>query len=217
MNLDPKKLLISARYYATLPFRKAAMTTLCKDGMAPMMILFYHRVADDSPNDWTISNSLFKRQIDWARSRFEMVSLAEVQRRMHRGKNVRPTVSVTFDDGYQENCDQALPYLIEHNIPTTYFVTLDNIERNQPFPHDVKAGYPLCPNTPAQIRQLAVAGIDIGAHTRSHPDLGKIHDLAELRKEIVEPKQALEAMIETPVNYFAFPFGKQENMHTTAV
>ena len=66
-----------------------------------------------------------------------MVSLAEAQRRLASGRNDRPCVSITFDDGYADNCDQALPLLIRERIPCTYFVTTRNVIDGKPFPHDV--------------------------------------------------------------------------------
>ncbi len=54
-------------------------------GRAPAVCLFYHRVADDRLNPWTISQAAFERQIHWLQRRFEMVSLSEAQRRLRSG------------------------------------------------------------------------------------------------------------------------------------
>jgi peptidoglycan/xylan/chitin deacetylase (PgdA/CDA1 family) len=57
------------------------------------------------------------------------------------------------------------------------------------------------------VRALHRAGIEIGAHTVSHPILTSLSDDAA-RYEIVESKRALEAIIGEPVRYFAYPNGK---------
>ena len=66
----------------------------------------------------------------------------------------------------------AVPLLLKHQIPFTYFVSTDHVLGGEPFPHDVQAGRPLASNTLAQLRELAAAGVEIGAHTRSHADFG---------------------------------------------
>ena len=113
---DWKSWVIEARYLATMPLRNAANQRRSNQGNSPVMILFYHRVADDHPNSWTIPNELFERQINWIRERFDIASLAECQERLRCGNIATPTVAISFDDGYADNCSQALPFLIKHRI-----------------------------------------------------------------------------------------------------
>src|SRR5581483_9025052 len=104
--------------------------------------------------------------IAWLQERFDLISLEEAQRRIASGKNERPSVSITFDDGYAVNCDYALPLLIENGIPCTYFVSSGPVLEGTSFEHDRAMGNHFAPNTVAQLRQLAAAGVEIGAHTR---------------------------------------------------
>jgi len=203
-------------YLATLPQRKSAAAKLRSNQRVPVMVLFYHRVADEHPNGWTISTEAFRRQMEWLAERFDVVSLREAQSRISSEKNDRPTVAITFDDGYSDNCATAIPYLLERQLPFTYFVTTENVTKGQPFSHDVERGCPLAPNSIDELREMAAAGVEIGAHTITHPDLGSITDDEVLYREIVEPKRELESLLECPVRYFAFPFGLPENMSTTA-
>ncbi len=53
--------------------------------------------------------------------------------------NSRPTVSLTFDDGYAENCDFAIPELIKRRIPTNYFVVSQAVAEGRLFEHDTIA------------------------------------------------------------------------------
>lgn len=210
-----KKQLLSAYYYATLPgrcWRRGAMT---RTGRAPVMIVFYHRVADSHPNDWTISNRNFARQIDWLDQQFDFVSLQEAQRRIREG-NTRPAVSITFDDGYADNCDHALPLLISRNVPFTYFVTTQFVLSGASFPHDAVAATPLAPNTVEQLRSLVAAGVEIGAHTRSHCDLGQVTEDARLLDEVVAAREDLQAEVDCEIRYFAFPFGLHQNLNRRA-
>jgi peptidoglycan/xylan/chitin deacetylase (PgdA/CDA1 family) len=178
--------------------------------------LFYHRVADDHPNDWTISTRSFARQIRWLRRRFDLVTLHEAQQRIVSGHNDRPTACITFDDGYADNMQFALPFLAKYDIAYTYFVSTDYILTGQPFPHDAAAGEPLVPNSPGQLRRLVSAGAEIGAHTCSHADLGEGLSAEEMIAQIQSCKFELEDLIGRRVRYFAFPYGQKENLSTEA-
>lgn len=211
-----QQILLAAYYYGQLPYRALSAARRAARGEAPLMVLFYHRIADTQPNAWTMSTAQFRAQLDWLQSHFELISLEEVQRRMRVGRNDRPAVSVTFDDGYADNGVEALPLLCERRIPVTYFVSYDHVAHGKPFPHDVAAGAPLAPNTLEELRRFAEAGVEIGAHTRTHADLGRIVDRDELYDELVASRDDLAAALGRPVRYFAFPFGQPQNMTSAA-
>ena len=61
--------------------------------------------------------------------------------------------------------------------------------------------------TSAQVRDLASAGMTVGAHTCSHPILARISD-ADARREIADSRERLEAIAGSPVQLFAYPNGK---------
>lgn len=208
--------LLNLYYLASLPQRRQSAARLERNRQAPVTVLFYHRVAEEHPNAWTISFAQFRRQMDWLRARFDVVSLEEAQRRIATQQNDRPAVAITFDDGYADNCDTAVPWLLESEIPFTYFVTSGHVRSGEPFAHDVAAGQPLSPNTVEQIRALAAAGVEVGAHSRTHANLAQLTDEQGLCDEIVGSKCDLEAIIDHPVRYFAFPFGMPENMSRAA-
>jgi len=211
-----RRSLVAAWYYGTLAYRMAAAAHAARVGRSPVMVLFYHRVADEHPSAWTISTAGFRRHVDWLIGRFDLVSLAEAQRRIAEG-NHRPAVSITFDDGYADNVRFALPLLIDRGIPCTYFVSLDYVATGRPFPHDARAGCPLAPNTLAELRELAAAGIDIGGHTRTHADLGSVADPRVLHDELIAATRELEDAVGHAVRYFAFPYGQPANLSEAAM
>lgn len=214
--MDWKRFAVAANYYSTLPWRQLANRRACERGAAPICILFYHRVARSFPNDWSISPELFERQIDWLQTHFDLISLYEAQHRIRSGHNERPAVCITFDDGYSDNCNFAIPLLVERRIPCTYFVALSFAMQRVPFPHDMQRGVPLEPNSIDQLKKMAADGIEIGAHTRTHADVGKITDHAQLVDEIVTAGQELSQLVEQRINYFAFPYGQLNNLTTEA-
>jgi peptidoglycan/xylan/chitin deacetylase (PgdA/CDA1 family) len=181
-------------------------------GQAPVLVFFYHRIADHDIVPWSHTNAEFQRQMHWLKQHCDMISLEEAQRRIRSGHNDRLAACVTFDDGYAENCDQAIPFLLEHDIPCTYFVSTYFVLEQQPFPHDVKLGFHSSPNTPEQVRMMSKAGIEIAAHTRTHPDIGSLRDPEQIRDEVIGGGQELEDMVGERVRYFAFPFGMPRNM-----
>ncbi len=207
--------MLGAYYYATLPGRWWLNASAARDNNAPVMVLYYHRVADHKPNDWTISNADFRREIDWLEANFDLVSLEESQRRIREG-NSRASVSITFDDGYAENCDEALPLLIRRRIPCTYFAMSHFSRTGETFPHDVAEGTSFQPNTIEQLRSLANAGIEIGGHTKTHADLGQITCEQRLYDEIVGGRDELARDLGVEIRYFAFPYGLHENLNATA-
>lgn len=209
-----KNQMLGLYYLATLPQRKQAAELRRAAGTVPIMVLLYHRVANVHPNSWTIDWDRFRYQIEWLQQHFEIVSLAEAQRRIAAGTNSKPTACITFDDGYAENCEKAIPWLIEQRLPVTYFVASDNVLAGRPFPHDVQRQCPLAPNSADEIIAMSEQGIEIGAHTRSHADLGNV-TTEDLIDEIVGSKNDLEALLDKPVRYFAFPYGLHQHMTQT--
>jgi peptidoglycan/xylan/chitin deacetylase (PgdA/CDA1 family) len=57
-----------------------------------------------------------------------------------------------------------------------------------------------------QMRELHAAGIEIGAHTASHPCLGRLEE-QKLRHELEIPKKLIEAELGVECPSMAYPFG----------
>ncbi len=207
-----RQTLVAGYYAATLPYRKYAMRRYCAARRAPVVSLFYHRIAEDKASPWTQSFETFSAQMHWLKQHFDLVSLEEAQRRLREG-NSRPAVHITFDDGYADNCNQAIPFLLAENIPCTYFVTTRFVSEGLAFPHDVQRGKRLAVNTVAQLREMTAAGIEIAAHTRTHADLGKIQDRGRLQDEVIAAGEELQQLVGQTIRYFAFPYGLPQNLN----
>lgn len=202
----------------TGPWRRRHLERLAAAGRAPVTVLVFHRIADDVANEWTTPSADFRAGIDWLQAHFDLISLAEVQARLggEGGASRRPAVCITFDDGYESNCATALPLLIERRIPCTYFVAVANVVHGNYFQHDLARGDRFLPNTIQQLREMSRAGIEIGCHSRTHPNLGTLTDPAALYDEIVTARNDLEAALETRIRYFAFPYGFHANLSQAA-
>ncbi len=73
-------------------------------------------------------------------------------------------------------------------------------------------GRRFAPNDLEQLRAMAAAGIEIGAHTFTHIDLGAISDQQLLQREVVSAREELQKALARPIRYFAVPYGLHANL-----
>jgi peptidoglycan/xylan/chitin deacetylase (PgdA/CDA1 family) len=92
---------------------------------SPPIVLLYHRVAAMSrdPQALCVSPERFERQMAHLRRETTPIGLAELIRAMASGDAPDRAVAVTFDDGYEDNLEIALPILEAHDVPATFFIT----------------------------------------------------------------------------------------------
>jgi len=211
-----KWLLLNVYYHGSKPARWCIYRKLTAQRRMPIAALYYHRIADDAATPYTMPTRTFLEQVGWLQRNFELISMEEMQRRLRSGVNDHQAVHITFDDGYADNCLTAIPWLVTQRVPCTYFVTAANVLDRQPFDHDLQCGASLLPNSLGELRAMASAGIEIGAHTYSHRDLGGLTDPAALNQELVVARQVLSAAIGRPIRYFSFPFGLHANLSCQA-
>jgi peptidoglycan/xylan/chitin deacetylase (PgdA/CDA1 family) len=135
---------------------------------------------------------------------FCFVTLAELVRRADGGVPEPGLAAITFDDGMRNNHAVALPILNEYRIPATVYVTIDYIGGDSPW---IGAGGDGAMMSEPELRDLAAAGWELGAHTMTHPDLSTL-DYDACRKEIEESRDALEHIADIQIQTFAYPFGR---------
>lgn len=89
------------------------------------LILLYHRVTDLSSDPWQlcVSPSNFEQQMQVLREACSPVALHELSSLLGGKRSPRSPVVVTFDDGYADNLNQAMPKLKQFEIPATFFLT----------------------------------------------------------------------------------------------
>jgi peptidoglycan/xylan/chitin deacetylase (PgdA/CDA1 family) len=112
-------------------------------GHAPLVI-GYHRVVEnvadaaktDMPTLLT-SAAMFERHIDWIGRHFQFVSLDDIGDRIERDVPFsQPVAAVTFDDGYRDVFENAVPILERKGIPAAMFVVTDLVGRSDWQIHD---------------------------------------------------------------------------------
>jgi len=93
-----------------------------------LIVLTYHRIANPGANrfyDPVISATpeSFRAQVEWLQGRVRLLTLAELVAQVESSSPWREPVGLlTFDDGYRDNFDTAVPILRERNAPATFFI-----------------------------------------------------------------------------------------------
>jgi peptidoglycan/xylan/chitin deacetylase (PgdA/CDA1 family) len=219
----------------------------------------------------------FAWQVAYLARHFEPVTCRQIADALD-GRRDLPAraVAITFDDGYADFIEYALPILRNAAVPATMFVATDYVSSREPYwfdlvaqmmreaasqsiPHPEGTGslpdggspqsrargaYQLlkflksCPDADRvaylerlrtecgalmqqaseglgrsmsweQMREAHAGGIEIGAHSASHPCLTRI-DKAKLSRELEVPKREIEARLGVECPSLAYPFGGRQ-------
>jgi peptidoglycan/xylan/chitin deacetylase (PgdA/CDA1 family) len=202
--------LQSSRFYAwKAAFTRArSLAWLARTGGRPrgegIRILFYHRISDDH-DELAVPPSRFRRQMDFlADSGYRVVDVAEVGRLLAGGSVPNDVIGLSFDDGYLDVAENALPVLARHGFRATVFVVTGAVEGN--------AVFTWYERQPALLSWQDITSLDgasplrFEAHTVSHPSLLALDDAAAQR-EIVDCKHVLEDRLGRAVEAFSYPAG----------
>lgn len=175
--------------------------------MNSLAVLTYHSL-DTSGSVVSVAPEAFAAQMSaLAEAGFRGVSLGEAfTYREERNAWPERSVVLTFDDGYANFYEAALPALARHGFTATVFVVSGHVGgRNDWEPPP--AGLGLRPMLSwSQLAEMSSAGIEIGAHTRRHKDLRQLSTL-EAQVEIGGSRVEIEDRLGRSVESFAYPFG----------
>ena len=106
-----------------------------------LTVVMFHRILrpgdprwDHCDPDYTLSEALFVDSLRFFRRHYSIVSLADVLRAQREGGGLPPrALLITFDDGWRDNVDYALPALQAAGMPAAMFVATDAVGARQPF------------------------------------------------------------------------------------
>lgn len=176
------------------------------------LILMYHRVAEVADNPLCLTPRRFAEQMTWLkRHGLRGVGVGTLVDAMRTGRQ-RGLVGITFDDGYVDLVESALPALLRHGFSATMFICSGLLGGNSNW-DDV----PLWPLMSAdQVRELAAAGMEIGSHTVTHLRMAGA-DVDQLKAEVSESRTSLCELIGAPIRGFAYPYGSMDAVAQHAV
>jgi peptidoglycan/xylan/chitin deacetylase (PgdA/CDA1 family) len=170
-----------------------------------LRILFYHRVSDEK-DELAVRQSRFRRQMELlAEESFRVVDVSEAVRLLDAGEtSAARTVALSFDDGFRDIAENALPVLAEYGFCATVFVATAVV--------DGRASFSWYEKQPPVLGWDEIAALDsegtfrFEPHSLTHPNLLRLSDAAA-RKEIVESKTELQDRLGRETTIFCYPAG----------
>ncbi|MGW5133806.1 polysaccharide deacetylase family protein [Streptomyces sp. NPDC004135] len=178
--------------------------------MTAVPVFMYHAVTDDPPAwiaPFTVRPGVFAEQLDrLASGGRTVISMARLVDAMRYGASLPPRPAVlTFDDGFADFWDSVLPELARRNLPATLYITTEAVRTS-----GGEGGETVLPPADMltwwQIRTLEEWGVEIGGHSRTHPQLDTL-PADRLRDEIHGCRRQLENALGHSVHAFAYPHG----------
>jgi peptidoglycan/xylan/chitin deacetylase (PgdA/CDA1 family) len=213
MRADRAKQLLKNSVYRLIGETVTGVGALDGEGERTLRILMYHKVNDLTPNPTTVATAVFAEQMALlGELGYVPVSLDAVRDHYLAGAPLpRGAVLITFDDGYRDNLEHALPILREHGFPAVLFVPIGFLDDGRPLPHEEPLRLLGVRNDTldwGELAELEAGGVRIESHGIGHKPLSEL-DPAEATREIALSKLRLEDRLGREVEAFAFVKGSQ--------
>lgn len=157
--------------------------------------LCYHRVP-------AARQARFDAQLAFFRRFGRFVSADEAAEAVRRGwRGPDRAFLVSFDDGYADSVDVALPVLRAHGVPAIQFLVSDWLDAPPDSTSRCEAYM-----TRQDAADWTASGMSLGSHSASHPRYSTL-DEAEARSEFERSRDAIGRLTGGPVRHFACPWG----------
>lgn len=191
----------------TLP--TSFLDKLGRSGVAPIPILMYHNIAVPPAGvqgqSLYVPPRMFVRHMTMLRRLgYQGIGLREALPWL-RGERKGKVVIITFDDGYRDNLTNGLPILARIGFRATCFVVSGQLGRWNEWDAERLAVRKSLMSI-SDMLEWHRGGMEIGAHSRSHPRLTQLSDTA-LKSEVCGSRTDLEDQLGEPVDTFCYPYG----------
>jgi peptidoglycan/xylan/chitin deacetylase (PgdA/CDA1 family) len=202
--------------YRSIGETSSALGLASPDGDV-LRVLMYHKVNDIPDNPTTVPVGLFDDQLaQLSELGYEVVSPEAVLDHYTLGAPLPPkAVLITFDDGYRDIVENALPVLERHGCQGMIFVPVAFMDDAMPLPHEthlVERGMRNPTLDWGLVRELDAAGVRVESHGIAHRPLAEI-PLDEAVREIAVSKLRLEEELGRPVRAYAYVKGSEAHFH----
>ncbi len=173
-------------------------------------ILMYHQVSPrplPAFRQYCVTPRAFASQMSWlARAGYVPVDIAALlEHRAGRASLPPKPVVITFDDGFRDCMEHAVPVLEEHGFPAMFYLVAGLMGRTSRWLAKER-GVELPLMDWASARRLATAGFRCGAHSLTHPRLAEVSP-AECRGQLEGSRRLLEEKLGLEVRDLSYPFG----------
>jgi peptidoglycan/xylan/chitin deacetylase (PgdA/CDA1 family) len=173
-------------------------------------VLVYHHVGPIRPATLpalTVTPDRFEAQVKWLRHRGFTSITPSLYSDWLQGPCDLPAkpVMITFDDGYEDNCEHAYPVLRRHGLGAVVFIVSGQIGGTNVWDQQQAPGMHRLMSA-EQIRYWTGEGIEFGAHTRNHVDVSRVTP-HERWTELIGSRDDLQNLLGKPVCSFAYPYG----------
>ncbi len=199
INLSRSLLLAAVAVLCTSLHSHAASAPTTRQVFAPVLI--YHHVKPLKPSDDAFERGLtvlpgqFAAQLRYLRTGgYHVVTVRQLVQYLHSGAVLPPRpVALTFDDGYADVFQGAYEPLRRAHLSATFFIV------------------PSFLGTPRyltwrQVKTMSDHGMDIEAHTMTHPDLTRIGPRS-VQWQLAESRRELQTNLHRSVRLLAYPYG----------
>jgi peptidoglycan/xylan/chitin deacetylase (PgdA/CDA1 family) len=211
MRADRAKQLLKNSVYRAIGETVTGVGGLDGEGERTLRVLMYHKVNDLRPNPTTVPTQVFAEQMELlGELGYVPVSLDRVRDHYVEAAPLPPgAVLITFDDGYRDNLENALPILQRHGYPAVVFVPIGFLDDDRPLPHEEALRTLGVQNETLgwdELAALEAGGIRVESHGIGHRPVSEL-EVAQAAREIALSKLRLEEHLGRPVEAYAFVKG----------
>jgi len=162
-------------------------------------VLLYHSISD---NEWGFSTKPkeFEKHIRYLHGNdYRFLNTSDLLDIISgENRSIKKAVLITFDDGYRDLIEHAIPIMDTYKAKGVVFIHTDRSSSQ------LKNSIPLLDW--ADIESLPET-LEVGNHAYSHPDLKKL-SVSDLERETEESTSAIESKVHKKPSAFAYPFGR---------
>ena len=211
MRADRAKQLLKNGVYRAIGETASGLGTVDGQQERTLRVLMYHKVNDLWPNPTTVPTAVFAQQMELlGELGYVVVSLDDVLDHYLEGAPLpERAVLITFDDGYRDNLENALPILQRHRYPAVLFAPIGFLDSDRPLPHEEALRVLGVVNRTVdwdELAELEAGGIRIESHGIGHRPVSELEP-GEALREIALSKLRLEERLGRGVDAFAFVKG----------
>lgn len=182
------------------------------DAHVMIPILMYHQIGQPSPRGTYLRGATVHPQRFANQMRLlKMLGYTGVSMRdalpYLRGEKQGKVVAITFDDGYVNVLENAMPVLLKHGFTATNYMVAGLLGKDNGWAQ-TKGAPPANLMNAEQMRQWHAAGLEVGSHTMDHVYLSKVGQTEAVR-QLQMSKSVLEDITQAEVQSFCYPFGDE--------